>query len=483
MLDSTMVLISDDPPLIASARQIVRSIEGLKLKVISCLDAATGRASLTPGPLVVIHQIGRGQAARVEPLLRQVASARRPVATLVLGDPYDPDEANELFRLGVVDYLGCPIEGGRLARLIEILTAHERRGGAGAAGPPDPAEGSGRPRAGPGPILDEDSAATAQLLALVRRLAPQDATILLQGEAGTGKTRLARLIHDLSPRRYEPFVVVDCGATDRGPIEDELFGQPRGSFAGPDRPGKLAGVGRGTLLLDDVAALPSTVQARLLRAIEERAHEPAGPAPSVPMAARLIAASRRPLEAEVADGRFRSDLFYRLNVVNLPMPALRDRRETIGPLASRFAEEAGGLLGVGAVAVAPDAVRALEAYAWPGNVRELREVVEQVVGRAAGREIRRDDLRGLLPADVPWPVPEVVEVEVAGATATGDRDQVARSKGVAELARINEALRKHGNNRLRAAGELGISRMTLYKKLYKYGLMNNDGGGRGVART
>jgi DNA-binding NtrC family response regulator len=302
-------------------------------------------------------------------------------------------------------------------------------------------------------------------------VAPQETTLLLTGQTGTGKTRLARLIHELSPRRHDPFLVVDCGALSPTLIESELFGHAKGAFTGAerDRAGKLAAAGRGTLLLDEVNSLPLPLQAKLLRAVDEHVFEPVGANRSQPLHARLIAASNAELQREVEAGRFRSDLYYRLNVVAFFLPPLRERRSSVAPLAHRFLAEFATRNRADVTGLSSEALRALEAYDWPGNVRELRNVLERAVALCPGPRIEPTDL------------PEVMREEgfaLPSATTAFLRDSrdlkpasLQQSKQEVEVRRILEALHKNGNNRLRAAQELGISRVALYKKLHKYGLM------------
>jgi two-component system response regulator PilR (NtrC family) len=311
----------------------------------------------------------------------------------------------------------------------------------------------------------------ARLAEQVRRVAPQETTLLLTGETGTGKTRLARLVHELSPRRQEPFLVADCSALSASLIESEIFGHVKGAFTGADRdrPGKLAAAGRGTLLLDEINSLPLPLQAKLLRAVDERAFEPVGCNRTEPLRARLIAVSNKPLEDEVAAGRFRPDLYYRLNVVAFFLPPLRDRPGAVAPLALKFLEEFAARNRPDVTGIAPEALRALGGYAWPGNVRQLRNALERAVALCPGPEVRLCDLPEAVRA--PLAAPAGPAVRVVPSAGPAPPLTLSQTKEKAEILVIGEALRKHRNNRLRAAAELGISRMALYKKLHKYGLM------------
>jgi two-component system response regulator HydG len=315
----------------------------------------------------------------------------------------------------------------------------------------------------------------AELMEQVRRVVPQETTLLFTGETGTGKTRLARLIHELSPRRDEPFLVVDCGALSSSLIESEIFGHMKGSFTGADRdrPGKFAAVGRGTLLLDEINALPMPLQAKLLRAVDERVYTPVGSNKSEPIHARLIAISNAPLDHEVAAGRFRSDLYFRLNVVGFFLPPLRDRRSAIVPLAHKFLAEFVSRSRPDIQGFTGDALRSLAEYDWPGNVRQLRNVIERAVALSAGPNIQLADL----PESIRVPTPRApasrpalaVRAAPAGMVFSSSKT-LEQARDEAESRRIVDALEKYRNNRLRAAAELGISRTALDKKMHKYGL-------------
>jgi transcriptional regulator with PAS, ATPase and Fis domain len=304
----------------------------------------------------------------------------------------------------------------------------------------------------------------SQLVEQIRRIAPQETTIMLGGETGTGKSRLAGVIHRLSPRRDRPFLTINCVALSANLIESEMFGHVKGAFTGADanRVGKFTEVGNGTLFLDEIDSLPPSLQAELLRAVEESVFEPVGSNKAQKLQARLIVASNKPLEEEMAAGRFRADLYYRLNVVAFYLPPLRERPGGIPFLAQSFLAEFGRLAGRPQLSFAPDAMRALETFSWPGNIRELRNVIERAVALSVGSTITL--------ADVPETFSNhglVCSVKLATLPASS----LAQSKNLAERERIEEALERNGNNRLRAAAELGISRMTLYNKLRKLGVM------------
>jgi transcriptional regulator with PAS, ATPase and Fis domain len=261
--------------------------------------------------------------------------------------------------------------------------------------------------------------------------------------------------------------VVDCGALSDSLIESEMFGHVRGAFTGADRdrPGKFAAAGRGTLVLDEINSLRSCLQSKLLRAVEERLFEPVGSNAPQPLRARLIALTNTSLDQEVLAGRFRADLYFRLNVVCFHLAPLRERRGAIPALAAGFLAEYSRAAGR-RIAVAPDAEAALCAYDWPGNVRELRNAIEGAVALRAGPTIQLGDLPRGVVSGRPPPRP------AATALAAG-RDLLDGVKGpreTTEIHRIMVALERNKHNRQRAAAELGMSRVSLYKKLHKYGL-------------
>jgi DNA-binding NtrC family response regulator len=467
MLHSNVLVISDDRSLTQSIRGLVESIGGLGFESLRGFVDARSYASWERIALVIVDFNGGQLIEEGLRWIRAITTERRALGTLVIADRLDPGQKSSLLKLGVADYLDRPVDRARLSRAVESLTANARGISAGPMGEPVDLAGSSDSADEDDPIMD-----------VVRRVAPQSATILLRGETGTGKSRLAGRIHELSGRAEEPFVVVDCGSMSANHLEANLFGNVRGLFDSPrrDRPGKLAEVASGTLFLDDIDALPPTLQLRLLRAVEDRVLDRESWGKATPNRARLIAATNRELELDVEAGLFRSDLYHRINVIGLRLPPLRERRSAIPKLASKFLIESAAA-NPRVESIAEDAIRALVDYHWPGNIRELKNTIERAVLLATGPIIRIEDLpEAVVRPDLSTLKRTLFRLPIAPSghdQGHAPNSTLAEIKRDAELARITEALQKHSNNRLRAASELGISRMTLYKKLYKYGLMTH----------
>jgi DNA-binding NtrC family response regulator len=286
--------------------------------------------------------------------------------------------------------------------------------------------------------------------ALIQRIAPMPSTVLIEGESGTGKEVAARALHRLSPRAGRPFVPVNCAAIPSSLLETELFGHVKGAFtdAKSDRNGLFYYAQGGTLFLDEVGELPLPMQSKLLRVLEELKIRPVGSERELPVDVRIIAASNRSLAPEVAAGRFRSDLFYRLDVVNVTLPPLRDRPEDVPVLARHFIEQLAPQLGVPPLPVTPDVALRLMAYSWPGNARELRNLVERAL------------ILGHFPPDrtVSREAPvATVSHPTAGAPLDATLEQVEKC----HILRVLEAVR---GNKSEAARRLGVSRKTLERK-------------------
>ena len=299
------------------------------------------------------------------------------------------------------------------------------------------------------------SPAMRKVVDLARRVATVDSTLLITGESGTGKERIARLVHDESPRAAGPFVAVNCGAITETLLESELFGHARGSFTGAvqDRPGLFEAANGGTLLLDEVGEMSPSVQVKLLRALQEREVRRVGENRSRPVDARVIAATNQELTDRITAGLFRTDLYYRLNVVELHVPPLRERREDILPLARVLLGEAALRLKRPITGLSPPAADQLLRYDWPGNVRELENAMERAVALA---RVSRTEL-----ADLPE--------EVRHAVPTPSLNGPVQLLEAVEKDYILAVLDRNEGNRRQTAAQLGVGTATLYRKLKAYG--------------
>ena len=290
-----------------------------------------------------------------------------------------------------------------------------------------------------------------EIFKLLPLIAESHSTVLLQGESGTGKELMARAIHQLSLRKRKPLVALNCAALPDTLLEAELFGHTAGAFtdARRERKGRIAAAEGGTLFLDEIGDISPAMQMRLLRVLQERTYEPLGSNTPIRADVRFVAATHRNLQAEMEAGRFREDLYYRLNVMQIAIPPLRERREDIPSLAHRFVEKQNGLHGRSVQGFAPEAMQRLMRYAWPGNIRELENAVEHACVLCRQGLIRLECLPLAL---------------LDGAAGPVDAPMAGDLHGM-EMAMIQAALARHGGNRGAAARELGIHKTTLWRKL------------------
>jgi two-component system response regulator HydG len=377
--------------------------------------------------------------------LLQSFKAANPSAVALMMTAYGTiQSAVAAIKAGASDYLPKPFSVDELRIVLRTLTAPHTR-------PAVPREAAVVRRFGDMLYASE---AMARICELIATVAPSDATVLIQGETGTGKELVARAIHERGARHEFPMVAVACAAIPETLLEAELFGHEKGAFTGAirERKGRFELAHRGSLFLDEVADLGAAVQAKLLRVLQEREFERIGSSRTIKADVRLISATRKRLEDEVLGGRLREDLFYRLKVITITLPPLRERKEDIFPLAEHFMAKYSKPLNKEIRGLSNEASRLLLGHAWPGNVRELEASIQQAVTLAKGHLLA---------------VPDFPSV-----TAVGEKTERTVGNPVQEAERqyLREVLRGVGGQRKRAAEVLGISRKTLWKKMRLHGL-------------
>lgn len=363
-----------------------------------------------------------------------------PVLPVLMISAYgDVQDAVSAMKLGAADYLVKPFDPEELLlRVRRAVDEHRLREAATA-------------RAEPTEPMDSPDPAMQNVLMVADKVAPTDSTVLITGESGTGKEVLAKRIHALSRRTVGPFRPINIGGVPDSLLESELFGYEKGAFTGADRrkPGLFELAAGGTLFLDEIGDMPQHLQVKLLRVLQDRRIQRLGGTSPIPIDVRIIAATNRNLETAVRDGAFREDLFYRLNVIRLELPPLRDRPAEIPVLAGRFVKAVSRRVGKTVDAVSADALRLLSSYPFPGNIRELENVVERAVILSEGRVLEPRDFA----------------IEPSQRTA-----RVPKPGTLRELEReaIVAALHRHEGKRRAASEELGISRRTLLNKIKEY---------------
>jgi two-component system response regulator HydG len=365
--------------------------------------------------------------------------------------------AVEAIKQGAYDFLAKPFKRAELERAVskaiekQALAVENRRLRVELADRAAP----------PAARLVGQSDAMRRVLEVADQVASSSATVLITGESGTGKEVLAQTIHRLSPRRDHPLVKVNCSALPETLLEAELFGHERGAFTGAAsrRDGRFAAAHRGTLFLDEISTLSPAVQVKLLRVLQDGAFEPLGSTRTIRADCRIIAATNADLGAEVAAGRFREDLFYRLNVITIRIPPLREREADLALLANHFLRIYGAKNGKTLDGFSGAAMERLKAWHWPGNIRELENAVEAAVVLSRGRTIEVDHLPDALRGQ------ESKVVEGAADAASVVAIPIGTPLEDVERLLIKETLRATGGNKQRAAGLLGIAARTIYRKL------------------
>jgi DNA-binding NtrC family response regulator len=421
-------------------------------------DAAGAMTTLDADPAdVVITDLKIGTDDGME-LMEKILKRSSPPICIMMTAYGSVDTAVEAMRRGAYDFVTKPVNIDRLEMLVrralrerEVQAENvELRREVVKARTPDKMIGRS-------PVME-------RVFDTIRQVAPSKATVLIQGESGTGKEVAAKAIHSLSTRAEKPFVAVHCAALSPQLLESELFGHEKGAFTGASerRIGRFEQAAGGTLFLDEIGEIDPSVQVKILRVLGEKNFERVGGNRTIDSNVRLLAATNKDLAAMVAAGTFREDLFFRLNVVPLTMPPLRDHREDIPLLADAFLKEMAKEHGKPPRRFTPEAMSALESYGWPGNIRELRAAVEHAVVLGAGTELEINDLPTALRAIHP--------IHHIGSEASGEG---ALNLAKVESVMIRKALEECGGNRTMAAKKLGISRRTLHRHLAQFGILKH----------
>jgi DNA-binding NtrC family response regulator len=440
----TILIVDDDAALRDGLAETVHDL-GYQAQLATSGREALGilASNEIQGVLLDIRMPGGMDGIEV---LRRIRAQKNGPPVVVLTAFASAENTIEAMRIGAFDHLTKPIGRQELQELLARMLAR-------------PAAAS------PGVLSDHATGTLIGLSELMRRVqktiglaADSDATVLVLGETGTGKELVARALHEHGRRKHKPFVAVNCAAIPADLLESELFGHMRGAFTGAaaDRTGAFREADDGTLFLDEIGDMPATMQAKILRALQERVVTPVGGKP-VPIDARVIAATHRDLPSLVAQGAFREDLYYRLNVVPIGLPPLRERRTDIVPLAEHFLKAASTNGDTKRLTAAAAAL--LLEHSWPGNVRELRNVIERACVMVRGEVIDAADLDLTLAATEP---------------TLHDGLDLPTAVAKLEEAMIRKTLAACGGNRAEAARRLNIHRQLLYTKMQRYGLTDED---------
>ena len=447
MTKRKILIVDDEKP----TRDVMARALGATYDCMTAPDAEQALAVIeaTPELALLISDVRMPGESGVE-LVKKAKKVNPSLACMLLTAYGTVDLAVEAMKDGADDFMTKPITD--LAQLEQRVANAIK-----SAGPAPAASPSGADFKGELESFTGSSPAMQKVYEMIRKVAPTNATVLIEGPSGSGKELAARAIHNLSKRAAGPFIALECSAFEGELLKSELFGYVAGTFTGALREGKAGcfeAANGGTLFLDEIGEIDMATQIALLRTLESRKVRRLGDAVERPVDFRLVAATNRNLAKMVAEGSFREDLFYRLNVIDLKTPALKDHKEDIPLLVDRFMKEFAEKNGSEATEIDSDAIKALEDYPWPGNVRQLRNVVEKMCVLSSGGKLTR--------ADVPS---EILEPPVSPAAAS-----TARTLEETEKAKILSVLEASGGNKTKAAESLGISRRTLHRKLNEWGM-------------
>jgi len=457
-----ILIVEDESGIRLALRGLLRR-DGYEVDLVEDGDSALRKLQQTPYDLILTDlALGRGVTGM--DVLRASKAHRAETAVVMITAHGSEKIAVEAMKLGAEDYVPKPFDNEEMRVVVQralertrlrrehrlLLERVDREFGF------ERLIGSGR--------------AMREVFETIQKVAETDLSVLVRGESGTGKELVAQALHQRSSRRTRPFIAVNCAAISAELVESELFGHERGAFTGADarRTGKFEAAHEGTILLDEIGDMSPNTQAKVLRVLQEKRFERVGGNDTLEVDVRVVAATHRDLEAEVRAGRFREDLYYRLNVVEIRIPPLRDRVEDIPALATRFLEQVAQRLGHERKTLDESALAALARHPWRGNVRELRNAMEQAAVLASGSVLRADDLR--LPRSAS-------DAELPRAASAGEepvdssfRDAKRRATEDFERDYLIRALRSHDGNISRTAEAIGMVRQSLQQKIRELGL-------------
>ncbi len=476
--DAWRILVADPDRLVSATLATF-----LKARGDDVVEAATGaealahlRAGEEHRPIDVVLcdsriPAGAGEDSGGLELIRRILTQHRSVAVIVTTAYGSVESAVESLRLGACDYLVKPLVDAELAMSLEraqrqrtVLRENQ----------------SLKRRLESHKTLETIVGTDPRMLRLydlIESVAPGRTTVLMTGESGTGKSLIARAIHDRSARKGRPFVEISCGSIPETLLESELFGHVKGAFTGAhtDKPGRFLAASGGTLFLDEINSASQAMQLKLLRVLQERRFEAVGSDKTVEVDVRVILASNQPLEVLVADGRFRQDLYYRINVVKIELPPLRERRADVALLAARFLERFASELGKQLIGFSPEAAEALRVYPYPGNVRELQNIIERAAVMAKSPTIGLDDLpEHVLEASRPTKGVNLAIAQTPADSAEWHGGTLEEALREPERRILLAALEANAWSRQKTSEQLGINRTTLYKKMKQYGLLGDE---------
>jgi len=453
------LLVVDDEPGVRAALSGVLSDEGYLVDAVQSGEDCLDRLGRTSYDLVLLDVWLPGIDGLAT--LEAIRDRQIEVEVVVISGHGSIESAVRAIKLGAFDFVEKPLSLEKTVLVVRNALRQRRL---------EVENRELRSRVDRGLRMIGDSYVIRQLREQVAMAAPTNGRVLIYGENGTGKELVARMVHQLSRRRAGPFVEVNCAAIPEELIESELFGHAKGAFTGAvaDRRGKFEQADLGTIFLDEIGDMSLKTQAKVLRVLQEQVVEPVGGRPGVRVDVRVLAATNKDLPAEIRSGRFREDLYFRLNVIPIYVPPLRDRIEDVPLLATHFMEDLAGEYGRRAKTFDQDALAVLRGYGWPGNVRELRNVVERLMIMVRGDTIAAHDL-AFLAGSFPMPA------EVSKSPSPGETPTLSEARARFEREFILRTLDEQQGNISRAADVLGVERSNLYRKMRALGIGGRTG--------